>query len=128
MLPFYRHLTDLDQSLLQALGKNPSRTSAIPIPCTTPPTSTSSIFPDSSTDPYSPDSPFWPDSASSRGTNSFQAPIHSSRSVSGSTTIGERERKEKVASAQVIRRPEDVFKVVKDRLFSWSYMMQWYQG
>lgn len=30
--------------------------------------------------------------------------------------------------AQVIRRPDDVFRVVKERLFSWSYMMQWYQG
>lgn len=28
----------------------------------------------------------------------------------------------------VIRRSDDVFKVVKDRVFSWSYMMQWYQG
>ncbi len=41
---------------------------------------------------------------------------------------GDRDRERKVAPGQVMRRPEDVFKVVKDRLFSWSYMMQWYQG
>lgn len=28
----------------------------------------------------------------------------------------------------VVRRPEDLVKVVKDRMFSWSYMMTWYQG
>jgi hypothetical protein len=28
----------------------------------------------------------------------------------------------------VVRRPEDLVKVVKDRMFSWSYMMIWYQG
>ncbi|KAL7421412.1 hypothetical protein Q5752_004297 [Cryptotrichosporon argae] len=27
-----------------------------------------------------------------------------------------------------VRRPEDVFRLVKDRLLSWSYLMQWYQG
>lgn len=139
---FVRESDEL-KSLLQALGKNHSRTSAIPItptyPTTTPPTSISSTFPDSSiTDPYSHESPFWPDSASSAyraGSSSYHLPSHGSRSVSGSTLIGSgggggEERKEKIgtSSSQMIKRPEDVFRIVKERLFSWSYMMQWYQG
>ena len=127
----------LSQSLLQALGRNPSRTSAIPIHpgYTTPPTSTSSTFPD---EIYSPDSPFAPDSSSSRAaSSSYNVPLNSSRSVSSGTTsaapggtgagVGDRDKRVQ-AQAQLIKRPEDVFKIVKDRLFSWSYMMQWYQG
>lgn len=31
-------------------------------------------------------------------------------------------------NGMVFRRPEDVYKVVRDRILSWSYMMEWYQG
>lgn len=31
-------------------------------------------------------------------------------------------------SQRVIKRPEDVFRLVRDRLFGWSYLMQWYEG
>ncbi|ORY29163.1 hypothetical protein BCR39DRAFT_533034 [Naematelia encephala] len=129
-------------SLLQALGKSSSsstsRTSAIPITpvYTTPPTSTSSVFPD---DPYSPESPYYGENASSfrAGSSTYNLPLHSARSVSASTVSGSsKDRDEKgkrsaidgPGASQAIRRPEDVFRVVKDRLFSWSYMMQWYQG
>ncbi|KIR28351.1 hypothetical protein I307_03812 [Cryptococcus deuterogattii 99/473] len=31
-------------------------------------------------------------------------------------------------NGMAFRRPEDVYKVVRDRILSWSYMMEWYQG
>jgi hypothetical protein len=40
----------------------------------------------------------------------------------------EREKEKDKRGGVIVRRPEDVFGVVKDRVFSWSYMMQWYQG
>ncbi|KAK8843463.1 hypothetical protein IAR55_007120 [Kwoniella newhampshirensis] len=30
--------------------------------------------------------------------------------------------------AGMIRRPEDLFRVVRERMLGWSYMMEWYQG
>ena len=53
-----------------------------------------------------------------------QGGMSSSASMSGSGPVGSGTGEKKV----VIRRPEDVFRVTRDRLFSWSYMMQWYQG
>jgi len=34
----------------------------------------------------------------------------------------------KPISPQNMKKPEDVLKLVKERMFSWSYMMQWYEG
>ena len=53
-----------------------------------------------------------------------------SRSVSSGSYSHDREREKSGGKAGVvgIRRPEDVFRIVKERVFGWSYMMQWYQG
>ncbi|OXH30975.1 hypothetical protein J008_03829 [Cryptococcus neoformans] len=53
------------------------------------------------------------------------------RSSSQTYSIGGGKEKGKDAEGKngvVLRRPEDVYKVVKDRILSWSYMMEWYQG
>ena len=54
------------------------------------------------------------------GTGGMSNPGSATSGSAGGTSIGEKK--------VVIRRPEDVFRVTRDRLFSWSYMMQWYQG
>lgn len=41
---------------------------------------------------------------------------------------GERKSTGSAAPQQGIRRPEDLFRVVKERLLAWSYLVQWYQG
>ena len=71
-----------------------------------------------------------------------------SRSVSGSASVVGKEEREREkgrmggggggrsgsgsgssgGGATMIKNPDDVLKVVRDRLFSWSYMMQCYQG
>ncbi|WVQ93379.1 hypothetical protein IAU59_000448 [Kwoniella sp. CBS 9459] len=47
------------------------------------------------------------------------------RSLSANYSIKE---KGKDNGALVLRRPEDVFRLVRERMLSWSYMMEWYQG
>ncbi|WVF65733.1 hypothetical protein IAT40_000465 [Kwoniella sp. CBS 6097] len=47
------------------------------------------------------------------------------RSVSANYSIKE---KGKDNGGLVLRRPEDVFRLVRERMLSWSYMMEWYQG
>ena len=127
---------DNDQSLLQALGKSSSsntqiRTSAIPIPPPSsyiPPSSTSSHFPDSISGSNNGDIH---ETASSRGSIGYSNPIHSSRSVSGMSVAGKDSGSGQSSGKDpkvFVKRPEDVFKVVKERVLSWSYLMQWYQG
>lgn len=53
--------------------------------------------------------------------------------LSGSTgSQGEKREKDKdrdkTGGGAIVRRPEDLVKVTRDRLVSWSYMMLWYQG
>lgn len=52
------------------------------------------------------------------------------RAPSGKYTLSESRREETKDKEKgaVVKRPEDLVKVVKDRMFSWSYMMTWYQG
>lgn len=40
----------------------------------------------------------------------------------------EKERDKEREKGVLVRRPDDLVKVVRDRMFSWSYMMTWYQG
>ncbi|OCF31323.1 hypothetical protein I316_06927 [Kwoniella heveanensis BCC8398] len=47
------------------------------------------------------------------------------RSVSANYSIKE---KGKDNGGLALRRPEDVFRLVRERMLSWSYMMEWYQG
>jgi hypothetical protein len=55
-------------------------------------------------------------------------------SIAGSSAQGgsgekrEKDRDREKSGGATARRPEDMIRVVKDRLFSWSYMMQWYSG
>ena len=97
-----------------------------------PPTTTSSQF---SEDFYPPDTPHsitMNDSGpSSRATSSsFHLSLGSARRQSDAAeSLGKNSSKDTGRKVEAtIRRPEDVFKVVKDRLFCWSYMVQWYQG
>jgi hypothetical protein len=56
------------------------------------------------------------------------------RSISGVSSSGNgsfeerKERERRGTMGQTIRKPDDLFKVVKERLLAWSYLMAWYQG
>ena len=50
------------------------------------------------------------------------------RTVSIGSQDRERERSGGTSSAARVTRVEDVLRIVKERVFGWSYMMQWYQG
>lgn len=144
-------------SLLGAFGKsNSSRISAIPIPSSSAPplptpasshfhSSSSALPPVSASDEFpihSPDSPRYPESTYSRERDKSQeARERRARERSASSTFlpgggrvvsskfkDKEKEKDRGGGDTVIRKPEDIFKVVKERLFSWSYMMQWYQG
>ncbi|GFZ51454.1 hypothetical protein JCM24511_09218 [Saitozyma sp. JCM 24511] len=52
----------------------------------------------------------------------------SSSGLGGSTAPPVPSMGEGKGSQRVIKRPEDVFRLVRDRLFGWSYLMQWYEG
>ncbi|ODN91418.1 hypothetical protein L198_05932 [Cryptococcus wingfieldii CBS 7118] len=123
-------------SLLQAFGK-PRQSitpSSIPSPTsfTSPPTASSSTLPID--DFYNPSFDNDTTSLTSRSTNyppgSF-VPPGGSRSASGGSFMGGGKDKGKDPegkSGAVLRRPEDVYRVVKERILSWSYMMEWYTG
>lgn len=59
----------------------------------------------------------------------YAGSIAGSSAQGGSGEKREKDRdREKSSGGATARRPEDMIRVVKDRLFSWSYMMQWYAG
>ncbi|WOO83427.1 uncharacterized protein LOC62_05G006952 [Vanrija pseudolonga] len=107
------------QSLLAALGKPGQRGyNAPPSSYAAPAASyTPSI---ASSDESHETSNFYPDS-STRG----------ARSVSNSTTTTAASiygRAASVGAPVAIRRPDDVYRLVRERLAAWSYLMQWYNG
>ncbi|WWC73280.1 uncharacterized protein I206_107246 [Kwoniella pini CBS 10737] len=58
---------------------------------------------------------------------------HGNRSISANYNLGggskdKSNQKEKENSEKNLRRPEDVFKLVRERIMSWSYLCEWYQG
>lgn len=128
------------QSFLQALSKPRQSLTSSSAPSTThsspPSASTLTLVADEF---YSPISENDSTSMSSRSMSvsthghppgSFTIP-GGGRSSSQTYSIGGGKEKGKEAEGKngvVLRRPEDVYKVVKDRILSWSYMMEWYQG
>ncbi|WVR09209.1 hypothetical protein IAU60_006271 [Kwoniella sp. DSM 27419] len=50
------------------------------------------------------------------------------RSISANYTLKEKGRDKENSGTMALRRPEDVLRLVKERMLSWSYMMEWYQG
>nr|XP_018258990.1 uncharacterized protein I303_08532 [Kwoniella dejecticola CBS 10117]OBR81148.1 hypothetical protein I303_08532 [Kwoniella dejecticola CBS 10117] len=69
-----------------------------------------------------------------------QQPHHGGRSISANYALSmsnkdrihsskDKDRdKDKDGQERSIRRPEDVFRLVRERIMSWSYMGEWYQG
>lgn len=127
------------QSFLQALGKPRQSLTSSSAPSTThsspPSASTLTLVADEF---YSPISENDSTSMSSRSMSvsthghppgSFTIP-GGGRSSSQTYSIGGKEKGKDAEGKNgvVLRRPEDVYKVVKDRILSWSYMMEWYQG
>ena len=98
-----------------------------------PQTATSSHFSGEIYTP-SPDTPYSTSvqdaSSSSRAaSSSYHLPMSSGRRTSDAkaSMMKDPSKDSKKGEAAMVKRPEDVFKVVKDRMFCWSYMVQWYQ-
>ncbi|EIW66934.1 hypothetical protein TREMEDRAFT_64789 [Tremella mesenterica DSM 1558] len=122
------------KSLLQALGKNQSRNSSIAPPLPTPLPSSSSHHPLNSQHAeehslYSPDSPYAESSSSHTRDHQRERSTSVSYLSGGRVTSSTAFKKDgKDDGKGSIRRPEDMFRVVKERMFGWSYLMEWYQG
>ncbi|WVN91116.1 uncharacterized protein L203_106366 [Cryptococcus depauperatus CBS 7841] len=123
--------------LLQALGKprrsvTPQSAPASSVFNSPPSASMSTLhFDEPCTLPESDNMPF-PSRSISMGSHayppsSFMQP-GGSRSTSTTYTAKDKGKDTEGKSNVLVKRPEDVYRVVKERVLSWSYMMEWYQG
>lgn len=120
------------QSLLASLGKAGNRS---PAGYNAPPSSYAlhgSYSPSLTSSDESHDTSGYLFGESSRGAGSIHHGV-SGRSVSGSTTSSQSgtmygRQQMPTLTPRNIRRVDDVFMLVRERLIQWSYLMQWYNG
>ncbi|WVQ75371.1 hypothetical protein IAR50_004991 [Cryptococcus sp. DSM 104548] len=130
--------SNVSTSLLQAFGKPRQSITPSTVPSPTsfasPPSASSSTLPID--DFYNPSSDNDTMSLTSRSMSHGPYPPGSfvppggSRSASGGSFMGGKDKGKDPEGkpGAVLRRPEDLYRVVRERILSWSYMMEWYTG